>query len=78
MTRRVLSAFLFVLLVASIIFGQANGKLQIHFMDVGESDAAILISPEGETAYLMMARQPKPSHFFAVTLLAIHLTYRNI
>ena len=28
---------------------QANGKLQIHFMDVGQGDGAILISPQGET-----------------------------
>ena len=26
-----------------------NGKLQIHFMNVGQGDGAILISPEGET-----------------------------
>jgi competence protein ComEC len=49
MTRRILSAVLFVLLVASFVFGQANGKLQIHFMDVGQGDGTILISPEGET-----------------------------
>jgi competence protein ComEC len=30
-------------------FGQANGKLQIHFMDVGQGDGAVLISPLGET-----------------------------
>ncbi len=28
---------------------QANGKLQIHFMDVGQGDGAVLISPQGET-----------------------------
>jgi competence protein ComEC len=28
---------------------QANGKLQIHFMDVGQGDGALLISPLGET-----------------------------
>ena len=27
---------------------QANGKLQIHYMDVGQGDAAVLISPLGE------------------------------
>lgn len=26
-----------------------NGKLQIHFMDVGQGDGAILISPQGQT-----------------------------
>ncbi len=33
----------------AIAFGQANGKLQIHFMDVGQGDGALLISPQGET-----------------------------
>jgi len=28
---------------------QANGKLQIHFMDVGQGEGALLISPKGET-----------------------------
>lgn len=36
------------LVVASSVFGQANGKLQIHFMDVGQGDGAVLISPLGE------------------------------
>jgi competence protein ComEC len=26
-----------------------NGKLQIHFMDVGQGDGALLISPQGQT-----------------------------
>jgi beta-lactamase superfamily II metal-dependent hydrolase len=30
-------------------FGQANGKLQIHFMNVGQGDGALLVSPGGET-----------------------------
>lgn len=30
-------------------FGQENGKLQIHFMDVGQGDGALLISPQGKT-----------------------------
>lgn len=29
-------------------FAQANGKLQIHFMNVGQGDGAVLISPLGE------------------------------
>lgn len=29
-------------------FGQANGKLQIHYMDVWQADGAVLISPLGE------------------------------
>ena len=35
---------------ASLLLAQANGKLQIHFMDVGQGDGALLISPQGETA----------------------------
>jgi beta-lactamase superfamily II metal-dependent hydrolase len=31
-----------------LAFGQANGKLQIHFMDVGQGDGAVLISPQGQ------------------------------
>jgi len=38
------------LLSVSTAFGQVNGKLQIHFIDVGQGDAALLISPNGETA----------------------------
>lgn len=33
----------------SSAFAQADGKLQIHFMDVGQGDGALLISPKGET-----------------------------
>lgn len=29
--------------------GQANGKLQLHFMNVGQGDGALLVSPGGET-----------------------------
>ena len=38
-----------VLLLCPGTFSQANGSLQIHFMDVGQGDAALLISPQGET-----------------------------
>ncbi len=31
------------------MFAQGNGKLQIHFLDVGQGDSALLISPSGET-----------------------------
>ena len=35
---------------SAFLFGQAdNGKLQIRFMDVGQGDGAILISPLGES-----------------------------
>ncbi len=33
----------------SLLFGQANGKLQLHFLDIGQGDAALLVSPLGET-----------------------------
>jgi beta-lactamase superfamily II metal-dependent hydrolase len=51
-----------VLAVASVL-GQANGKLQIHFMDVGQGDGAVLISPKGEVVLFDDGRQgqcPKP------------------
>ncbi len=35
-------------LAASLVLGQGNGKLQLHFMDVGQGDGAVLISPKGE------------------------------
>ena len=34
--------------LSHLAFGQANGKLQIHFMDVGQGDGAVLISPQGQ------------------------------
>jgi beta-lactamase superfamily II metal-dependent hydrolase len=35
-------------LFSQLALGQANGKLQIHFMDVGQGDGAVLISPQGQ------------------------------
>lgn len=35
-------------LFVSTTLCQANGKLQIHFMDVGQGDGTVLISPQGE------------------------------
>jgi beta-lactamase superfamily II metal-dependent hydrolase len=46
--RKVVSAVILILLFASIALGQTNGKLQLHFIDVGQGDAAILISPLGK------------------------------
>ncbi len=46
---RAATAMLVILLLPQIAFTQANGRLQIHFMDVGQGDGAILISPLGET-----------------------------
>jgi beta-lactamase superfamily II metal-dependent hydrolase len=37
-----------ILLLAGSAAGQANGNLQIHHMDVGQGDGAILISPGGQ------------------------------
>ena len=34
-----------------VALAQANGKLQLHFIDVGQGDAALLISPQGETVF---------------------------
>jgi competence protein ComEC len=42
--RRMLVA----VLIASGLFAQQNGKLQLHFMDVGQGDGAVLISPNGQ------------------------------
>ena len=47
--RRFLGVVAVVVLgLPSIAYAQANGKLQIHFMDVGQGDGAVLISPQGE------------------------------
>jgi beta-lactamase superfamily II metal-dependent hydrolase len=46
--RRVALALLTGLLVASSAFAQANGTLQIHYLNVGQGDGAVLISPQGE------------------------------
>jgi competence protein ComEC len=40
--------FLLVLWASSVL-AQGNGRLQLHFMDVGQGDAALLISPGGQT-----------------------------
>lgn len=50
--RRMQTAVLLPLLLAltaCLVYGQANGKLQIHFMDVEQGDGALLVSPHGET-----------------------------
>jgi len=50
MRRRVLLAVVSVFLAtAGLAIAQANGKLQIHYIDVGQGDGALLISPKGET-----------------------------
>jgi len=48
--KNIVRTFIFIslLLVKFQAFAQANGKLQIHFIDVGQGDGALLISPQGE------------------------------
>ena len=48
--RRVIVAVSLALLVPALTFGQANGKLQIHHMKIGQGDGVLLISPLGQTA----------------------------
>ena len=48
MVKRVASLFVCILAFVGTANGQANGKLQIHHMDVGQGDGAILISPGGQ------------------------------
>lgn len=48
--RRATHAALLGLLLPVVAFAQANGKLQIHHVDVGQGDGILLISPLGQTA----------------------------
>src|SRR5512145_1518917 len=48
--RRVLCAVSLALLVPALALAQANGKLQIHHMKIGQGDGILLISPLGQTA----------------------------
>jgi beta-lactamase superfamily II metal-dependent hydrolase len=48
--RRALGAVSLALLVPALAFAQANGKLQIHHMKIGQGDGMLLISPLGQTA----------------------------
>ena len=48
MIRRIVSVMLLLLGCTCLTNAQANGKLQIHHMDVGQGDGAILISPGGQ------------------------------
>src|SRR6478752_2644251 len=46
--RRIAFLCLIALLLPIRALAQANGQLQIHYMDVGQGDGAVLISPLGE------------------------------
>jgi beta-lactamase superfamily II metal-dependent hydrolase len=48
MLQRVSALCISILAFAAIALGQANGKLQIHHIDVGQGDGAVLISPAGQ------------------------------
>jgi beta-lactamase superfamily II metal-dependent hydrolase len=48
MLRRVAVVCGFVFLSVGLAFTQANGKLQIHHIDIGQGDGAVLISPGGQ------------------------------
>jgi len=45
------TALIPLLLVPGFAFAQANGKLQIFHVDVGQGDGALLISPQGQMAF---------------------------
>jgi len=48
------------LVVNAFAFGQAqDGKLQIHHIDVGQGDGAVLISPKGEIVLFDMGEDMK-------------------
>ena len=48
MRQRISALFLCLGLLAAIASAQANGKLQIHHIDVGQGDGVVLISPGGQ------------------------------
>jgi beta-lactamase superfamily II metal-dependent hydrolase len=48
--QRAVGAALAAFLVPAIALALGNGKLQIHHIDVGQGDGALLISPLGQTA----------------------------
>ena len=48
MPRRVAVVCTFVFLSVGLGVTQANGKLQIHHIDIGQGDGAVLISPGGQ------------------------------
>jgi beta-lactamase superfamily II metal-dependent hydrolase len=59
MMKTISTAVLGCLLVSALASGQANGHLQIHFMDVGQGDGALLISPRGEVVLFDVGKDMK-------------------
>jgi len=47
---RALAATSLALLLPALVLAQANGKLQLHHMKIGQGDGILLISPLGQTA----------------------------
>ena len=47
MFKRLIGILVLALLSVAASLAQTNGQLQIHFMDVGQGDGAVLISPNG-------------------------------
>jgi beta-lactamase superfamily II metal-dependent hydrolase len=50
--RLVVATFAVAFLLPPSAFAQANGKLQVHYLDVGQGDAALIVSPLGETVLI--------------------------
>jgi beta-lactamase superfamily II metal-dependent hydrolase len=48
MLRRLSAVFACLYLLTATATAQSNGKLQIHHIDVGQGDGAVLISPGGQ------------------------------
>lgn len=46
---RAIGTWALLLLLPALAFAQANGELQIHQLNVGQGDAALIVSPLGET-----------------------------
>lgn len=56
-------AVVLLLLFPVLVFAQANGQLQIHQLNIGQGDAALIISPLGET----MLIDTRPNHRILVS-----------
>ena len=55
-------------------FGQANGKLQIHYIDVSQGDGALLISPNGQTVMFDSGAKVAP-HLVSAYLQQLGVTH---